>query len=210
MTALSAIVVLCMWALARMRTTHLLAVAMSALFAGTILILTQTYRMNRILAFLDPEKYATTHAYQLNQSLIAIGSGGIFGRGLGMGMQKYHFLSESHTDFIFSIVCEELGFVGAISVVLLFLAFVLLGFRIAYKAPDVFGALTAAGLTLMIGWGVFINLFVVVGLGPTKGLALPFLSYGGSSMIASLMCVGILLNIGNYSFARQKSTGVLA
>ncbi len=210
MTALTAIVVLCMWALARMRTTHLLAVAMSALFAGTILILTQSYRMNRILAFLDPEKYATTHAYQLNQSLIAIGSGGIFGRGLGMGMQKYHFLSESHTDFIFSIVCEELGFVGAISVVLLFLAFVLLGFRIAYKAPDVFGALTAAGLTLMIGWGVFINLFVVVGLGPTKGLALPFLSYGGSSMIASLMCVGILLNIGNYSFARQKSTGVLA
>ncbi len=203
MTALSGVVVVCMWCLARMRTTHIMAVVVAGVFAIAMLIMTQSYRMNRILAFMDPDKYASTHAYQLNQSLIAVGSGGLWGRGLGMGVQKYHFLSEAHTDFIFAIACEELGFIGAISILLLFLAFILVGFRIAYKAPDHFGALLAAGLTMMIGWAVFINFFVALGLGPTKGLALPFFSYGGSSMITSLVCVGLLLNVANYSFARR-------
>lgn len=205
MTALSAVVILCMWCLARMSAAYLGGVVLLGLCLGTGLIFQHSYRLNRILAFLDPEKYAMSHAYQLNQSLIAVGSGGIFGRGLGFGMQKYHFLSEAHTDFIFAVVCEELGFVGAVSIVILFSIFIHAGFRIARKAPDYFGGLMAAGLTMLVGWAVFINLFVVLGLAPTKGLALPFFSYGGSSLIATMAAVGLLINIGNYTFAARQT-----
>lgn len=196
---LSAAVMVGMWCLARMRMRHfatLLALAMPVL---AFLVFQYSYRLMRILAILDPEKYALTYAYQLNQSLIAVGSGGLAGRGLGFGMQKYQFLSESHTDFIFAIVCEELGLIGALSVCALFLCFTLIGFRISYKAPDYFSALLAAGLTLMIGCAAFINFFVVLGMAPTKGLALPFFTYGGSSLLASLAGTAILINIANYS-----------
>src|SRR5690606_26235864 len=112
---------------------------------------------------------------------------------------KYHFLSEAHTDFIFAIVCEELGLIGALAVVVLFLALTLLGVRVSYRAPDTFSGLVAAGLTLTITCAAFINFFVVLGMAPTKGLALPFFTYGGSSMMASLMAVGLLLNVANYT-----------
>ncbi|MBI5154542.1 putative lipid II flippase FtsW [Candidatus Poribacteria bacterium] len=192
-------VMLGMWCLARVRFSHLATLGVASLPVLVYLLFQHSYRINRILAVLDPSRYALTHGYQLNQSLIAVGSGGLWGRGLGLGLQKYHFLSEAHTDFIFAIVCEELGLIGALSIVLLFLAFTLIGFRVSYKAPDYFGGLVAAGLTLTISCAAFINFFVVLGMAPTKGLALPFFTYGGSSMVATLMAVGILLNVSNYT-----------
>ncbi|MDX2176221.1 MAG: putative lipid II flippase FtsW [Candidatus Sumerlaeia bacterium] len=199
MTALVCGACFSMWILARLHSLYLAAVAVAGLAGGVLLVLTQSYRVNRILAFLDPDKYALTHAYQLNQSLIAVGSGGMWGQGLGMSLQKYHFLSEAHTDFIFAIVSEELGFVGASAVVLLYLAFLSLGIRTALRAPDYFSALAAGGLTLLVGIGAFINFFVVLGLAPTKGLTLPFLSYGGSSILASFIVAGLLAGIANSS-----------
>jgi len=196
-------VVLGMWCLARVRVSHLATLALAAVPALVFLLFQHSYRIHRILAVLDPEKYSLTHGYQLNQSLIAVGSGGVWGRGLGLGLQKYHFLSEAHTDFIFAIVCEELGLIGAGSVVLLFLAFALIGFRVSYRAPDYFGGQVAAGLTLTIVVAAFVNFFVVLGMAPTKGLALPFFTYGGSSLVASLMAVGILLNVANYTAASR-------
>lgn len=188
-----------MWLLARVKIRHLASLGLASLPALVFLILQHSYRQARILAFLNPDKYALTHAYQLNQSLIAVGSGGIFGSGLGFGLQKYHFLSEAHTDFIFAILAEELGLVGALAVALLFCAYVILGFRISYLAPDYFSGLLAGGLTLIVGCAAFMNFFVVLGMAPTKGLALPFFSYGGSSLIATLLCTALLVKIANYS-----------
>jgi cell division protein FtsW len=204
-TVLMGAVITAMWALARVRTGHIAALVVAAMPVFAALILQHGYRQARILAFLNPEKYASTHAHQLIQSLIAVGSGGMFGSGLGFGLQKYHFLSESHTDFIFAIVCEELGLVGALSICLLFLVFVLIGFRISYLAPDYFSGLLAAGLTMIVGCAAFMNFFVVLGLAPTKGLPLPFFSYGGSSLIATLICTAMLVNISNYSLRARGS-----
>jgi len=196
---LMGIVMLGMWMLARMRMAHLATLVIVSLPVLIYLVFQHAYRVNRFLAVLNPEQHALTHGFQLNQSLIAVGSGGILGRGLGLGAQKYHFLSEAHTDFIFAIVCEELGLIGALAVVTLFLALTLLGVRVSYRAPDTFSGLVAAGLTLTITCAAFINFFVVLGMAPTKGLALPFFTYGGSSMMASLMAVGLLLNVANYT-----------
>lgn len=192
-----------MWILARVQLKHLAILGIAALPLLGAFILKESYRQNRILAFLNPEKYAATYGYQLHQSLIAVGSGGVVGSGLGLGMQKYHFLSESHTDFIFAIVCEELGLIGALSILMLFLAYIMIGFMISFKSPDYFSGLLAAGLTMIVGFGAFINFFVVLGLAPTKGLALPFFSYGGSSMIANIMTAAILINIANSSLGAQ-------
>ncbi|CAN5408025.1 stage V sporulation protein E [soil metagenome] len=188
-----------MWCLARVRIHHLMIILGAACPLVAALIFQHSYRVNRILAFLYPEKYALTIGYQLNQSLIAVGSGGAAGAGLGYGMQKYHFLSESHTDFIFAIVCEELGLVGAVSICLLFALFVIIGFKISYNAPDYFSGLVAAGLTMVVGCAALINFFVVLGMAPTKGLPLPFFSYGGSSIITSILCTAILIAIANHS-----------
>ncbi len=199
------VVVAGMWCMAQVRVWHLASLLALAIPAIVFLIFQHSYRLHRILAILDPEKYATTYGLQLNQSLIAVGSGGLFGTGLGQSIQKYHFLPEAHTDFIYAIVCEELGLMGGLSVAILFLGFVFLGFAIAYRAQDYFSSLLAAGLTLIIGCAAFINIFVVLGLAPTKGLPLPFFSYGGSSLIASLICVGLLMNIANDSLAQRGS-----
>lgn len=198
-------VVVGMWCLAQVRLRHLATIVLLALPGLVFLIFQHSYRINRILAILNPEKYAMTYGYQLNQSLIAVGSGGVIGQGLGFGLQKYYFLSESHTDFIFAIVCEELGLIGALGVVVLFLAFILTGMWISYRAPDYFSGLLAAGLTLIIGCAAFINFFVVLGMAPTKGLALPFFTYGGSSLIASIICTALLINISNYTVQSRGS-----
>jgi cell division protein FtsW len=198
-----------MWALAQVRMRYLATMVIAALPVLILLVFQHRYRLMRILAFLNPEEYATTYAYQLNQSLVAVGSGGLFGSGLGLGLQKYHFLSESHTDFIFAIVCEELGLIGAISICLLFALYVVIGFRISYKAPDYFSGLLAAGLTLMIGCAAFVNFFVVLGMAPTKGLPLPFFSYGGSSLLTSLAGTALLINISNYSLDMRGSRDAL-
>ncbi|HEU0264960.1 MAG TPA: putative lipid II flippase FtsW [Geobacterales bacterium] len=157
------------------------------------------YRRRRILAFLNPWEDPTNTGFQIIQSWIALGNGGLFGEGLGEGKQKLFYLPEAHTDFILSVIGEELGFIGVAAVAILFLLVVLRGVRIAVHAPDTFGRFLAFGLSVLMGLGAFINMGVVLGLLPTKGLALPFISYGGSSLVMSLFAVGILLNIASQS-----------
>ncbi len=162
-------------------------------FAGLVAI--APYRMDRIYAFLDPWKYPLGKGYQIIQSLYALGSGGILGLGLGQSRQKFLYLPEPQTDFIFSIVGEELGLLGTVSVLLLFAVLIWRGIRTALYAPDDFGTLLATGITGMIAVQVLINIGVVTGSIPATGITLPFISYGGSSLTLLLSGVGILLNI---------------
>ncbi|MCS6969832.1 MAG: FtsW/RodA/SpoVE family cell cycle protein [Planctomycetota bacterium] len=150
------------------------------------------YRRERFFAFLDPWQAAGPAAYHLQQSFIAISSGGISGVGLGQGSAALAFLPERHTDFIYAVICEELGMIGGLGVALLFLALIALGLTIAYRAPDLHRRLLATGATAVLGTQAFWNMLVVVGAAPTKGLTLPFVSYGGSSIIVCLMLIGIL------------------
>lgn len=161
-------------------------------------------RIQRILAFLNPEKWANSAAYQANQSLIALGSGGVLGKGLGRGICKYGHLPEDTTDFIFAIIGEELGFVGTAVVIGLFIAFIWLGILVVVRCKDRFGRLLAAGIVLAIGIQAAINIGVVTVVLPTKGIPLPFVSAGGTSLLLSAGAVGVLLNI-----ARQSSKNEL-
>jgi cell division protein FtsW len=156
-------------------------------------------RIQRILAFFNPEKWATSTAYQANQSLIALGSGGVLGKGLGKGICKYGHLPEDTTDFIFAIIGEELGFVGTAVVIGLFIAFVWLGVLVVVRCRDRFGQLLAAGIVLAIGIQAAINIGVVTVVLPTKGIPLPFVSAGGTSLLLSAGAVGVLLNIARQS-----------
>jgi cell division protein FtsW len=166
---------------------------------GAIAILSASYRMARLLAFLDPWANQSGIGYQLTQSLTSIGSGGIYGRGLGEGLGKLGFVPEFHTDFIGTAVAEELGFFGIILIIGLFLAFASRGFLIAMRARDYFGRFTAFGITLIITLQAAINLCVISGLLPTKGLTLPFISFGGSSLLMCMFATGVLLNISKCS-----------
>lgn len=154
------------------------------------------YRRERIITLLNPYKDPQGAGFQLIQSIIAIGSGRIFGKGFGASRQKLFFLPSSYNDFIFSIIGEELGFIGATTIILLYLTFIILGVRIVLKTKDEFGSLLALGIILLIALQAFINIGVSTGILPTKGLCLPFISYGGSSLVVNLTSVGILLNIG--------------
>lgn len=156
-----------------------------------------SHRLGRLTAFLHPEKYADTVMYQANQSLIAIGSGGLWGKGLGEGISKYGHLPEDTTDFIFAIVGEELGFAGTTAVLLLFILFVCLGLVVALRCRDRFGRLLAIGIVLAIGIQAALNIGVVTVVLPTKGIPLPFISAGGTSMLLSAVAVGVLLNIAS-------------
>lgn len=160
------------------------------------LIIKSDYRLKRVLGFWDPWNDPHDTGWQLTQSLKAIGSGGIFGKGIALGMQKMHYLPEPHTDFIFSVIGEELGLIGILVVLTLYLILLLQGMRIAKESKSMFGSITATGLTIYIGIQVFINTGVALGLLPTKGLTLPFISYGGTSLIISMAAMGILMNIG--------------
>jgi cell division protein FtsW len=177
------------------RIGHFLLLAL----VGVPLLWTQVeaaaYRMRRITAFLDPSKDPAGISYQINQSLIAIGSGGVFGRGFGRGLQKFGFLPEPHNDFLFSMISEEWGFIGAIVIVSMFLAFALVGYRIARRAPDLFGFLMAVGLTNLIVVQAFLHIAVTMALVPNTGVTLPFMSYGGSSLLVCMASLGILLNV---------------
>lgn len=153
------------------------------------------YRKRRMLAFLDPWADPQGAGFQIIQSFLALGNGGLFGTGLGRSRQKLFYLPQSHTDFIFSIIGEELGFIGAGLVVLLFAAFTILAVRIAFTAREPFGRFLAVGVLSMISLSSLINMGVCIGALPTKGLPLPFLSYGGTALLANLFGVGILLNI---------------
>jgi cell division protein FtsW len=153
------------------------------------------YRLKRFVAYLDPWKDPQGVGFHIIQSLLAVGSGGIFGLGLGQSKQKFFYLPQQTTDFIFAILCEETGFIGATIVVLLFLGFVLRSLKIAREAPSRFYMLMAAGATMWIAVQAFLNLSVVIGLLPTTGIPLPFISYGGTSVVMLLFVVGMLVRI---------------
>jgi cell division protein FtsW len=153
------------------------------------------WRLRRVLAFLDPWQFRDNYGYQMTASLIAVGSGGTTGQGLGDGRQKLFFLPEAHTDYILAIIGEELGLFGVVAVLLLFIVLVAAGCRAAARARDPFGRYLASGLSLMFGLQAVINIGVVLGALPTKGLTLPLVSFGGSTLVIDLMAVGILLNI---------------
>jgi len=162
---------------------------------GVMLICSSSYRMKRIKVFLNPENYTQGAGFQATQSLFALGSGGMTGLGLGKSRQKLFFLPEAHTDFVFSIIGEELGFLGSSLVIFLFFIVIWRGFRIAGYCRDSFGILIASGVSSLLALNFVINIGVTTSMLPTKGLALPFLSFGGSSLISNMIGMGILLNI---------------
>jgi cell division protein FtsW len=158
-----------------------------------------SYRLRRVFAFLDPWADPRGAGFQIIQSYLALGGGGLAGRGLGESKQKLFYLPEPHTDFIFAIVGEELGFVGAVCTVGLFGLLLWRGIRIALRVTDPFGALAAIGVTAMLATQALVNLGVVVGLLPTKGLPLPFVSFGGSSLLVGMASIGLLLNVSQHA-----------
>jgi cell division protein FtsW len=179
------------------KLSYLVGLVVPVLLIGAVLIIKSPYRFKRVLAFLDPLSMENrrTIGYQIAESLMSVGSGGAFGLGLGEGRQKLFFLPAAHTDFVFAIMGEEFGFAGFCVIVMLFAAFVYSGYRIAVNASDRFGMYLAFGITSSIAVQAVVNMMVVVGLAPTKGLTLPFVSYGGSSVILTLFSVGILQSI---------------
>ena len=178
---------------------YLIAAASLGSIAAYFLIFTVAYRRDRILAFLHPFHDKSGIGFQIIQSLYAFARGGFFGSGLGNGKEKLFFLPTPYSDFIFSTVGEELGFIGVFIFILLYLVLAYRGLKIAIHAPDLFGTYLAYGITCLITLSAFINIGVVMDLLPTKGLALPFISYGGSSLLASCIGIGILLNISSQS-----------
>ncbi len=190
-------VALSMLIVAGVRWFYIFPTILMSLPVFYFLVMQVDYRRRRIMAFLDPWDDPFDTGFQIIQSLVAFGKGGVFGQGLGVGEQKLFYLPEAHTDFIFSVIGEELGLIGVLIIATLFLMVVLCGFRIALQCQEPFGRNLAFGLSLLIGLEVFVNLAVCMGLLPTKGLALPFISYGGTSLIVCLVAVGILLNISN-------------
>ncbi|HNU83218.1 MAG TPA: putative lipid II flippase FtsW [Thermoanaerobaculia bacterium] len=178
---------------------HILLGAAALVPLAALAIAAAPYRRQRLLTFLDPESDPLGSGFQVLQSLIAVGSGGLFGRGPGESLQKLHFLPYPFTDFIYAILAEELGFVGAVFVLLLFAAVLWRGVRAGVNAPDSFGRYLAWGLTTVLVLQALINMSVVLGLFPTKGMPLPFLSYGGSSIVVTLVLCGLLLNLSQHA-----------
>ncbi|HVR63550.1 MAG TPA: putative lipid II flippase FtsW, partial [Polyangia bacterium] len=177
------------------RASYLILALLVAAPAGWKFIVSTPFRMRRMLAFLDPWAFRRDVGYQITESLISVGSGGVTGLGLGDGRQKLFFLPEAHTDFILSIVGEELGLIGVLAVIAAFGVLVWRGLRAALRARDVFGCYLAFAITAMFGLQALVNIGVVLGSLPTKGLPLPFISYGGTSLVVSLFMAGILGNI---------------
>jgi len=166
-----------------------------------VLALKEAYRVKRLLIFLNPDLDPQGDGFQILQSLIAVGTGGITGRGLGESVQKMQYLPYPHSDFIFAVTAEELGLVGASLLLAGFAIITWRGLRVSFRAPDAFGSLLALGLTIMIGLQAFLNMSIVLGMLPTKGIALPLISAGGSSLIVSLAGMGVLLNISQQASA---------
>ncbi|MDQ1510869.1 MAG: cell division protein FtsW, partial [Actinomycetota bacterium] len=186
------------------RRLHLGRLAALGIGLVTALAFAAPYRRARMLTFLHPWADQRSTGYQIAQSLIALGSGGVNGVGLGAGRAKWMFLPNAHTDFIFAVIGEELGLIGCLLVLGLFAGFGLVGFRVAQRAPDRFGLLLAAGVTAWIVGQAVINLGAVVGLLPVSGITLPFLSAGGSSLVITMLGAGILANVARRTPARRK------
>jgi len=188
-------VVLAMLFMGGVRLFHLLSLVLASIPLLYFAVFHVGYRRERILTFINPWADAQRIGYQIVQALLALGSGGFFGKGLGASRAKLFFLPEPYTDFIFSIIGEELGFLGASLIIFLFVIIAWRGLHIATRAPNQFGNLLAAGITFLITFQAVLNISIVTACLPTKGITLPFLSYGGSSLVFSLAGVGILLNI---------------
>jgi len=183
------------------KLTHFTAVGLGGVGAGSLAMIASGYRVDRLLAFIDPWKYASDQSYQLIQSLYSIGSGGLFGLGLGNSRQKFLYLPYSESDTIFAIIAEELGFVGAMLVISAFGLLIWRGVRIALRAPNMFGMMLATGITALIAIQTFISMGVVTGLVPPTGVSLPFISSGRTSLIVFMASIGVLLNISRQSNA---------
>jgi cell division protein FtsW len=178
---------------------YIIGLALGMLPVLALVMMSAGYRRRRILAFLNPWADPLGDGFQIIQSLVAVGSGGVFGRGLMAGVQKLFYLPEPHTDFIYAVIAEELGLIGATMVLVCFCVIAWRGIRVAMLAPDRFGAFLALGLTMMVTLQAFINISVVLSLMPTKGLPLPFVSAGGSSLLINLLGMGILLNVSQHA-----------
>ncbi len=174
---------------------HLIILVMASVPALVFLVIKFPYRLKRLLTFMSPDSDPLGAGFQIRQSLIAIGSGQLNGLGLGKSIQKMHFLPEAHTDFVFSIIGEELGFVGAGAIILLMMIFLYVIYKLTQQITDMFGHLVAVGIMTILSLQMIVNICVVTAVLPTKGLALPFISYGGSSMVMTLIACGLLVNI---------------
>jgi cell division protein FtsW len=200
-TVVLAMIAFALLILAGVPRRQLVQIALIGVALAAMLSVAAPYRRARVFAFLHPSSDTSNTGYQIMQSLIALGSGGVNGVGLGAGRAKWMFLPNAHTDFIFAIIGEELGFVGCLLVLGLFAGFGLVGFHVARRAPDMFGALLAGGVTVWIVGQAAINLGAVVGVLPVSGITLPFLSAGGSSLVIAMLAAGMLANV-----ARQAPT----
>ncbi len=199
--SLAGIVIVMVFA-AGARLTHLGAVVLAGLTAVIPLIALEPYRLKRLMAFLNPWADPQDTGFHIIQGLYAIGSGGLFGLGLGQSKQKFLYLPENHTDFIFAIIGEELGFIGATLVILLFLLFIWRGLKIAIASQDPFASMLATGITAWVGVQAFMNIGVVTASLPVTGIPLPFISFGGTSLLFTMAAAGILLNISRFTTTR--------
>jgi cell division protein FtsW len=186
-------------AVAGAKLSHLMVLALGGCGAVFAAILMEPYRLRRFTAFINPYADPIGAGFQTIQSLLALGSGGFFGVGLARGLQKCYYIPERHNDFIYAVLGEELGFLGAVFVLILFFLFIWRGFKIAVSTHDSFKSLLAAGVTIMITLQALINIGVVTGSMPVTGITLPFISYGGSSLVFTLAGVGLVLNVSRYS-----------
>ncbi len=203
-TAVLAAILFAMMFVAGTRILHLAGLFAAAAPLAFVAMMGAEYRRDRFIAFLDPWPHQADTGFQLIQSWLAFHNGGVFGAGLGAGTQKLFYLPAAHTDFIFSVLGEEMGLWGVLLTLILFGAFIYRGTTFAGRAPDLFGRLLGIGITFIIGLQAVINMMVVMGLLPTKGLTLPFVSYGGSSMVAYLFMVGVLLNISSQALVDNR------
>jgi cell division protein FtsW len=188
---------------------YIAGLALAAIPALYLVLMGSEYRRRRVTAFLDPWADPLGDGYQMVQSMIAVATGGWFGRGLMAGVQKLFYVPEPHNDFIYAVISEELGLLGATMVLACFVVITWRGLRTALRAPDRFGAFLAIGLTTMVVFQAFFNISVVLGLLPTKGIPLPFVSYGGSSLLINLAGMGILLNVSQHASSPQVITTAL-
>ena len=209
-TALSIIVIVAaMIFAAGINYRYIVGLLLVSLPAAYVVLMSADYRRRRVGVWLDPWSDPLGNGFQAIQSLIAVGTGGVFGRGLMAGVQKLFYLPYPHTDFIYAVIGEELGLVGTTIVLACFCVIAWRGLRTAMRAPDRFGAFLALGLTAMIVVQAFFNISVVLGLLPTKGIPLPFVSFGGSSLLASMIGMGILLNVSQHTSTSHIVTSVL-
>jgi cell division protein FtsW len=177
------------------RLTHLVSVCLLMLPGAWYVLATAEYRLKRLMSFMNPWEYPSAEGYQIIHSLMAFGTGGLWGTGIGKGYQKLFYLPEPHTDFVFSVIGEELGLMGVLLILMLYGMIIWRGVTIAVRARESFAAFVAIGLTVSIALQVCINMGVTLALLPTKGLTLPFLSYGGSSLLVNMAAIGVLMNI---------------